>query len=198
MTDITIDLIKELRERSGAGVLSCKKALEAAQGDIEEAHRSLREKGLAKAAKKADREAKEGLIGVYLHAGNRVAALVELSCETDFVARTEEFGNLAHDLAMQVVAASPLYVSVDDVPAEVLEETKTKYREELEAEGKPEHIVNKAIEGKLRKFYVQACVLEQQFIKDEDKTVGELIQEAIALTGENIVLRRFVRFEVGS
>jgi len=195
--NITTDMIKELRELTGAGVLNCKKALEAAEGDIEKASKSLKKKGLAKAAKKADREAKEGLVGSYVHAGSHVAALVELNCETDFVARTDYFQALAHDLAMQVVAARPQYLSIESVPAEVLEEKKKTYREQSENEGKPAHIIDRIIEGKLRKFHEDFCLLEQPFIKDGDKTVAELIQESIAKLGENIILRRFVRFEVG-
>ena len=195
---ITTDMIKELRELSGAGILNCKKALEEAEGDIKSASESLRKKGLAKAARKADREAREGLIGSYVHAGSRVAALVELNCETDFVARTESFQTLAHDLAMQVVASRPRYVSVEEIPAELLDAQKKAYREQLEDEDKPAHIIDGIIEGKLRKFCEQFCLLEQPFIKDEGKTVAELIQGNIATLGENIVLRRFVRFEVSS
>jgi len=196
--NITTDMIKELRKLTGAGVLSCKKALEAAGGDFAKASESLKKKGLVKAAKKAHREVKEGLVGSYVHAGSRVAALVELNCETDFVARTDDFQNLAHDLAMQVVAARPLYLSVESVPAEVLEEQKDTYRAQSENAGKPDHIIERIIEGKLRKYHEDFCLLEQPFIKDGDKSVAELIQESIAKLGENIIIRRFVRFEVGS
>lgn len=196
--NITTDMIKELRKLTGAGVLNCRKALEAADGDFAEASESLKKKGLAKAAKKADREVKEGLVGSYVHAGSRVAALVELNCETDFVARTDYFQALAHDLAMQVVAARPLYLSVESVPAGVLEEQKKTYRAQSENAGKPDHIIDRIIEGKLRKYYEDFCLLEQPFIKDGDKSVAELIQESIAKLGENIIIRRFVRFEVGS
>lgn len=195
---ITTEMIRELRQLTGAGVLDCKKALEAAGGNIEEASEDLRKKGLAKAAKKAGREANEGLIGSYVHAGSHVAALVELNCETDFVARTGDFQALAHDLAMQVVASRPRYVGIEDIPAEVLEKKNTTYREQAEAEGKPAQVIDRIVEGRLRKFYEQSCLLEQPFIKDGDKTVAELVQERIAVLGENIVLRRFVRFEVGS
>jgi len=194
---ITIDMIKQLREQTGAGVLNSKKALEAAGGDMEKAAESLRKKGLVKAAEKADREAKEGVIGSYVHSGSHVAALVELSCETDFVARTDDFATLAHDLAMQVVATSPVYVSIEAIPAEVLQEKKAAFRHGLVNEGKPDNIIDRIIDGKLRKFYRQSCLLEQPFIKDEEKLVAELLKEAVARLGENIVLRRFVRFEVG-
>jgi len=195
--NITTDMIKELRKLTGAGVLNCKKALEAAEGDFEKASESLKRKGLAKAAKKADREAKEGLVGSYVHAGSRVAALVELNCETDFVARTDYFQALAHDLAMQVVAANPLHLTVESIPAGVLEEQKKTYRAQAENAGKPDRIIDRIVEGKLRKYYEDFCLLEQPFIKDGDKSVAELIQESIAKLGENIVIRRFVRFEVG-
>ena len=196
--NITTDMIKELRKLTGAGVLNCKKALEAAGGDLTKASESLKKKGLVKAAKKADREVKEGLVGFYVHAGSRVAALVELNCETDFVARTDYFQTLAHDLAMQVVAARPLYLSVESIPAEVLEEQKKTYHAQSENAGKPDHIIERIIEGKLRKYHEDSCLLEQPFIKDGDKSVAELIQESIAKLGENIIIRRFVRFEVGS
>ena len=180
---------------TGAGVLECKKTLVETDGDMEKAARKLRERGIAKAAKKVGRETGEGLIGHYIHAGSRVAALVEVNCETDFVARTDEFQSFAHDIAMQVVASKPQYVKIEDVPAEVIEQEKQVYRKQMA--GKPEHILERIIEGKLRKFYQDVCLLEQPFIKDEDKTVGELLTEMIARLGENIVIKRFVRFEVG-
>lgn len=197
MAAITAAMVKELREATGAGVLDCKQALEANDGDFEKAVVYLREKGKAAAAKRAEREAKEGLIGAYVHAGSKVAALVEVNCETDFVAHTDEFQELAHDLAMQVVAAKPSYLSREDVPAEVLEAEKSIYRAQMEDSGKPEHILERIIEGKLAKFYEQVCLLEQPFIKDSALTVAELVQQKNALLGENIVVRRFVRFEVG-
>lgn len=195
--EITANMVKELRQITGAGVLDCKKMLVETQGDLEEAAEKLREKGMAKAAEKTEREATEGLIGSYVHAGSRVAALIEVNCETDFVARTAEFQELVHDLAMQVVAFQPEYVSVEDVPPEVVECTKAAYREEAAGQGKPERVLDRIVEGRLRKFYEQACLLEQPFIKDEDKTVGELVTEMIARLGENIVIRRFTRLEVG-
>ena len=193
--EITTAMVKELRRMTGAGVLECKKTLVETDGDMEKAARKLRERGIAKAAKKVGRETGEGLIGHYIHAGSRVAALVEVNCETDFVARTDEFQSFAHDIAMQVVASKPQYVKIEDVPAEVIEQEKQVYRKQMS--GKPEHILERIIEGKLRKFYQDVCLLEQPFIKDEDKTVGELLTEMIARLGENIVIKRFVRFEVG-
>jgi elongation factor Ts len=194
---ITSEMIKELRQASGAGVLDCKKALEASNGDFDQAAAYLREKGLAAAAKRATRAASDGLIGVYVHHGGRVAAMVELNCETDFVARTEEFRTLAHDLAMQVTATQPQYLSREDVPPEVIEAEKQIYRAQMADQNKPDHIIERIVEGKLEKFYQGACILEQAFIKDEDLTVDDLIKNAIAKVGENIVLRRFVRYEIG-
>lgn len=195
---ITIEMVKELRELTGAGVLDCKNMLTETEGDLEEAANRLREKGLAKAAKKAGRETNEGLIGHYIHAGSRVAGLIEVNCETDFVARTPEFQAFAHDMAMQVVASEPQYVSIEDVPDEVIEQEKEDYRRQMEGENKPPQIMDRIVEGKLRKFYEQVCLLEQPFIRDTDKKVGDLVKEMIASLGENIVLRRFVRFEVGA
>ena len=197
MVAITTQLIKELRQETGAGVLDCKEALEANDGDMEKSAAYLREKGMAAAAKRADREAREGFIGSYIHAGNKVGALIEVNCETDFVARTDEFQALAHDLAMQVVAAQPSYLTPQDVPTAVLEQEKANYRAETHGSGKPEHVVERIIEGKLQKFYEEACLMEQPFIKDTAITVGELVKQKNALLGENIIVRRFVRLEVG-
>ena len=197
MVDITAQMVKELRQETGAGVLDCKQALEACDGDFGQAVTYLREKGMAAAAKRATREATEGLIGTYVHAGNRVAALVEVNCETDFVANTDQFRELAHDLAMQVVAAKPQYLTVEDVPASLLEEEKQVYRAQMKDSGKPEEILDRIVEGKLGKFYEEICLMEQPFIKDTAITVRELVQQQNALLGENIVVRRFVRFEIG-
>ena len=197
MAAITAQQVKELRNATGAGVLDCKEALEVNDGDFEKAVVFLREKGMAAAAKRASREAKEGVIGSYVHAGSKLAGLVEVNCETDFVAHTDEFQELAHDLAMQVVAAKPLYLTPEDVPADVLEQEKANYRAEMQASGKPESIIERIVEGKLKKFYEEACLLEQPFIKDTALTVQGLVQEKNALLGENIVVRRFARFEVG-
>ncbi len=197
MAVITAAMVKELRQASGAGILDCKQALEEHDGDFDRAVVYLREKGKAAAAKRSEREAKDGLIGSYVHAGSKVAALVELNCETDFVARTDEFQELAHDLAMQVVAAKPSYLAVEDVPSDVLDHEKAVYRAQMQDSGKPEHILERIVEGKLSKFYEEVCLLEQPFIKDTALSVRELVQQRNALLGENIVVRRFVRFEVG-
>lgn len=197
MAVITAQMVKELREMTGAGILDCKQALEVNNGDFEKAALYLREKGMAAAAKRAERETKEGLIGSYVHAGSKVAGLVEVNCETDFVAHTDEFQNLAHDLAMQVVAGKPSYLSRDDVPVEVLEQEKAVYRAQMQDSDKPEHIIDRIVDGKLEKFYEETCLLEQPFIKDTAMTVKELVQQSNSLLGENIVVRRFARFEVG-
>lgn len=194
---VTPQMVKELRERTGAGVMDCKKALEEAGGDMEKAAEILKKKGIAKAEKKASREAKEGLIGSYIHMGGKIGVLVEVNCETDFVARTDEFKALVHDIAMQIAAMSPKWVSVEDVPQEVIEKEKAIYREQALAAGKPEHVVDKIVEGKLQKFFEEVCLLEQKFIKDDSKKVKDIITEAIAKLGENIKVSRFVRFQVG-
>ena len=197
MAAITAQMVKELREKTGAGVLDCKQALQAHEGDFELAEAYLRDKGMAAAAKRAEREVKEGLIGSYIHAGSRVAALVEVNCETDFVAHTDQFQALAHDLAMQVVAAKPLYLAREDVPTEVLEQEKADYRAQMQNSGKPANVIDQVVAGKLDKFYEESCLLEQPFIKDTAITVKELVQRQNALLGENVVVKRFVRFEVG-
>ena len=197
MVEISAKMVKELREETGAGVLDCKQALEACNGDFGQAATYLREKGMAAAAKRSTREATEGVIGSYIHAGSRAAALVEVNCETDFVANTDQFQELAHDLAMQVVAAKPLYLTQTDVPASLVEEEKSVYRAQMADSGKPEAILDKIVEGKLAKFYEEICLMEQPFIKDTAITVRELVQQHNALLGENIVVRRFARFEIG-
>ncbi|MFZ5919127.1 MAG: translation elongation factor Ts [Chloroflexota bacterium] len=194
---ITSDMVKELRQATGAGILDCKKALEAHDGDFDRAAEFLREKGLAKVAKKASRAASDGVIGVYVHQGNRIAAMVELNCETDFVARTDEFQMLAHDLAMQVAASRPEYLSRQDVPEQVIDAEKQIYRAQMVDEKKPEHIQDRIVEGKLEKFFQETCLLEQSFIRDEGMSVQDLLNDAIARLGENIVLSRFVRYEIG-
>jgi elongation factor Ts len=190
-------MVKELRQATGAGVLDCKQALEANEGDFDKAVVYLREKGSAAALKREQREADEGLIGSYVHAGSRVAALAEVNCETDFVAHTDEFQELAHDLAMQVVAAKPTYLRPEDVPADVLEAEKDIYRAQMQDSGKPDHILEQIVKGKLSKFYEETCLLEQPFIKDPTITVAELVRQKNTLLGENIVVRRFVRYEIG-
>ncbi len=197
MAAISASLIKELREATGAGILDCKTALELHDGDFDKAATHLREKGLAAAAKRSGRDAREGLIGSYIHAGAKVGALVEVNCETDFVARTAQFQELAHDLAMQVVAARPVYLAFEDVPADVVEEEKRVYRAQMEDSGKPANVVERIVEGKLAKFFEAVCLMEQPFIKDSSITVKELVQQQNAQLGENVVIRRFVRFEIG-
>lgn len=195
--EITTQMVKDLRQLTGAGVLDCRKTLEAANGDFNRAAEMLREKGLAAAAKKADREAKEGLVGHYVHTGSKVAALVEVNCETDFVARTEAFQALCKDLAMQIVAARPQWVRIEDIPAEVIAQQQQTYEAESAGSGKPAEIVAKVIAGKFAKFYEENCLLEQAFIKDESMRVKDLITAAVAKLGENIIVRRFARIEVG-
>ncbi len=197
MAEITAAMVKELREATNAGVLDCKKALSEANGDFEAAVEILRKKGLSTAAKKSDRETHEGIIGSYVHPGSKVASLVELACETDFVARTEQFQQLARDLAMQVVASRPRYVSREDIPAEEIEREKAIYREQLADSGKPAEIIEKIIEGKLEKWFAEVCLLEQPFVKDPDKTVQDLLVDHIAALGENIRVNRFARLEIG-
>jgi elongation factor Ts len=190
-------LVKTLREMTGAGMLECKSALEEANGDLELAVEILRKKGVAKAAKKAGRETKEGLIHAYIHAGGRIGVLLELNCETDFVARNELFKELANEIALQIAAMKPQYVKREDIPREVVEKEGEIAREAAVAEGKPAHIAEKIAEGKLEKFYKEVCLYEQPYIKDDKKTVEELIKEYIAKIGENIQVRRFCRYELG-
>jgi elongation factor Ts len=195
--EITVEQIKQLRAETGAGVLDCRKALEATQGDLEKAIAQLREKGLAAAAKKADREASEGLIEAYGHPGGRVAVLVEVNCETDFVARTEQFQTFAHDVALHVAAMAPLYLTPEDVPPDVLAQEKEDYRRQALQEDKPENIVERIVEGRLKKFYAETCLMEQPFVKDDDMLVKDLVTAKIAELKENIVIQRFVRYELG-
>ncbi len=195
--EITTEMVKELREATGAGVLDCRNVLKTSGGDFDKAVTLLREKGLAAAAKKASREANEGLIGHYVHQGAKVAALIEVNCETDFVARTPQFQELVHNLAMQVVASRPQYLAPADVPADVLAQEKEIYRKQLADEKKPEHILERIIEGKMQKFYEEACLLEQSFIKDPSLKIKDLLVEQIAKLGENIQIRRFACFEIG-
>ena len=197
MAEITAAMIKELRERTGAGFMDCKKALQETQGDLDKAVDYLREKGLAAAAKKAGRIAAEGLVDAYIHLGGRVGVLIEVNCETDFVAKTDSFKQFVRDMAMHVAAAKHSYVSRDEVPEAVLEREKNIYRAAALNEGKPEKIVDRIVEGRLERFFKEVCLLEQPYIKDPDKTVQEVLQELIAQIGENITIRRFARFERG-
>lgn len=194
---VSAEAVKELRNRTGAGMMDCKRALEETGGDIEKAIEILRMKGLAAAAKKAGRVAKEGLVHAYIHGGGRIGVLIEVNCETDFVARTEEFQDLVHNLAMQVAAARPEYIKREDVPEEVIEREKSILRAQALNEGKPEKVVEKIVSGRLEKFFQESCLLEQPYIKDPDRKVKDLIAEKIAKLGENIEVRRFARFEVG-
>jgi elongation factor Ts len=194
---ITPEQVKELRGKTGAGVMDCKKALVEADGDMEKAIILLREKGLAKAAKKQSRSASEGIIESYIHGNGRIGVLVEVNCETDFVARNEEFKNFAKDIAMQVAASNPKYLSREDVPAEVIEKEKEILRAQALNEGKPEKVVEKIVDGRIEKYYEENCLLEQPFIKDPDKKISQFIMEKIAVIGENITVSRFVRFERG-
>jgi elongation factor Ts len=194
---ISAETIKELRALTGAGVLDCKKALEENNGDFNKAADYLRQKGLAAAAKKASREANEGLIGTYVHTGSKVAGMVEVNCETDFVARTEAFQTLVRDLAMQVVAARPLYVRREDIPADVLAAKQAEFLAEMADSGKPAEIIERIVSGKADKYFQESLLLEQPFIKDPSVTVGDLVTQAIAKLGENIKVRRFARLEVG-
>lgn len=194
---VTAEMVKELRERTGVGMMDCKKALVATNGDIEKAIDELRTKGLAKAAKKASRVASEGVVISYIHGGGRIGVLVEVNCETDFVGKTADFKQLAYDIAMQIAASNPEFVSREEVPASVIEHEKEVLKAQALEEGKPEKVVDKMVEGRLDKFYKERCLLEQPFIKDPDKTVQELIHANIAKIGENINVRRFVRYELG-
>ena len=195
--EITADQVKKLREASGAGVLDSREALKKSGGDFGKALAHLREKGLAKASKKADRHASDGVVGSYIHHNGRVAVLVEVNTETDFVARTPDFGALAQNLAMHIAMADPRYLKPEDVPAEVLEAERAIYRKEAEATGKPAQVIEKIVEGKLDKFYDDVCLLRQPYIKDDKVRIGDLISQAVAKLGENIVVRRFVRYEIG-
>jgi len=194
---VTAAMVKELREATAAGILDCRKALQESDGDFDKAVDYLREKGMAKAAKRMDRAANEGLVYAYIHGGGRIGVLVEVNCETDFVARTDEFKGFVSDVAMQIAAMSPEYVSRGDVPESVLEHERSVYRAQALEEGKPEKIVGRIIEGRMTKFYQQVCLLEQDFIRDEDFTIEELLKTQITKIGENIVIRRFSRFQLG-
>ena len=194
---ISAALIKQLRAATGAGVLDCKKALEAHAGDFDQARAWLTERGLALAAKKAGRAANEGRVEVYVHPGNRVAVMVEVNCETDFVAKTDAFQSLAHEVALHVAFANPRYLDAADVPAGVAAEAEAHLRERAVADGKPPHIVDKIVAGQMESFYQENCLLRQPFIKDEKVTIDDLLKQTVATIGENVVIRRFARFELG-
>ena len=195
--DVSTKLIAELRARTGAGMMDCKKALEEAGGDIEKAAEILRSRGAAKADKRAGRSASEGLIEAYVHFNGRVAVLVEINCETDFVARTDDFRQLAKDVSLHIASAKPLAVRVEDLPAEVIEREKRIYEAQVAEEKKPDAVKAKIVEGRLKKFYEESVLLEQKFVKDDSRTVGDLVKQLAANTGENVQVRRFARFELG-
>jgi elongation factor Ts len=194
---IPAQLVKELRERTNAGFADCRAALVEAEGDLEKAISVLRKKGQAAAAKKAQREASEGLVGSYIHAGGKIGVLVEINCESDFVARTNEFQQLCHDIAMHIAALDPRYVRREEVTPEMLEKEREIYSAQARATGKPDAVIEKIVNGKMEKFYEENCLYEQHYIKDESVTIGEMISQAIAKLGENMGIRRFVRFKVG-
>jgi len=195
--EISSKLVKELRDKTGAPMMDCKKALEKAIGDLNKALDYLREHGMAKASEKAGRMTREGLIYTYIHPGEKLGVLLEINCETDFVARTDDFRSLAKDVAMQVAATNPLAIKREEIPANLLEKEKEIYKAQAFQEGKPEKILEKIVQGKLEKFFQESCLLEQPFIKDEDRTVKQRIDETIAKLGENITVKRFVRFRLG-
>ena len=197
MAEITAALVKELRERTGAGMMDCKKALSATDGDLEKAIDFLREKGLAAAAKKADRIAAEGLVEAYIHGGGRIDVLVEVNCETDFVAKTDAFKELVKDIAMHIAATNPSYLKREEVPTAELEHEQAVLAEQARNEGKPEKIIEKMVAGRIEKYYKEVCLMEQPFVKDPDKTISDLITESIAKIGENISIRRFTRYQLG-
>ena len=195
--NIPATMVKELRQKTGAGVLACKEALIATEGDMDKAVQHLREKGTAVAARKLGRAVPEGIIKSYIHYGDRIGVILELNCETDFVARTDDFRQLAEDIAMQVVAKRPLYIKREDVPKSKIESEETILKTQALNEGKPERVVVQIVEGRMKKFFSTVCLMEQEFIKDPDKTIGDLLLEKISTIGENIVIRRFTRYELG-
>jgi elongation factor Ts len=197
MADITAALVKELRERTGAGMMECKKALVEAKGDIAEAEVVLRKHGIASAGKKASRATKQGLIGSYIHAGGQLGVMVEVNCESDFVARTDVFQEMVHDIAMHIAAADPKFLRKEDVPADLLEKEREIARERARNEGKPDKILDRIVEGRISKFYEEVCLIEQPFVKEATLTIDQLVKTKIAKLGENITIARFTRFKVG-
>ena len=197
MAEITAQLVKELRDKTGAGMMDCKKALGESDGDVEKAIKFLREQGIASASKKSGRATSEGLIFSYIHPGDKLGVLVEINCETDFVARTDDFKNFAKDIAMQIAAADPRVVDREEMTEEIIAAEREVYRNLALKEGKPEKIVDKIVDGKLEKFYSEACLMEQPFVKDSDRTIGDVVTDIIAKLGENVKIRRFVRYRLG-
>lgn len=197
MAVISSELVKQLRDKTGAGMMDCKRALEETKGDMDAAIEYLRKKGAATAAKRADRETNQGVVEAYIHAGGRIGSMVELNCETDFVAKTPDFKALAHDIAMQIAAMTPLYIRKEDVPQDVLAKEIEIYKQQAVNEGKPAHIAEKIAQGRLEKYYQEVCLMEQSFIKDSGKTIRDLIDEATGKVGEKIGIRRFLRYHLG-
>jgi len=197
MSEVSASLVRDLRDKTGAGMMDCKRALAESQGDLEKAIVFLREKGLAAAAKRATRAASEGTVGSYIHAGGKIGVLIEVNCETDFVARTPQFQTLVKELAMQVAAANPRYVVREEVPASVLDSERDIYRAQAASSGKPAAVIEKIVDGKIDKFFADVCLLEQPFIKEPQKSIRQLVTDAIAQLGENVVVRRFARFQLG-
>jgi len=195
--EINAELVKKLRDQTGAGMMECKKALVEAKGNLEEAVTILRKQGLAQATKKAGRSTNEGMVGHYIHMNGKIGVLVEVNCESDFVARTDDFQSLTREIAMHIAAANPQYVRRDDVPADVLERERAIYRSQMEGQNKPEPVIQKIVEGKLNSFFEQVCLLDQPSIRDPKVTIGQVVQQAIARLGENIAIPRFVRFKLG-
>jgi elongation factor Ts len=197
MADITADMVKQLREKTGAGIMDCKRALGESNGDIPEAEMNLRKRGIDVAQKKAGREANEGIVGTYVHPGSKLGVIVEVNCESDFVARTDDFQGLVHDIAMHIAATDPRFISKEDVDQEALDKEREVQRARALADGKPEQIVDKIVEGRMKKYYEEVCLLEQPFVKDNAATVGEMITQKVSKLGENIVVSRMARFKVG-
>ncbi len=195
--EITASLVKQLRDATGAGMMECKAALTEAKGNIDDATTILRKRGLAQATKKAGRSTNEGLIGHYIHMGGKIGVLVEVNCESDFVARTDDFQNLTREIAMHIAAANPEYVRREDVPADILDRERSVYRAQMEGQNKPAAVIDKIVEGKLNSFYEQVCLMDQPSIRDPKMTIGQIVQAAIAKMGENIAIPRFVRFKLG-
>lgn len=197
MAEIKATLVKELREKTGAGMMDCKKALKECDGDFDKAEKYLREKGIAAASKRSGRQTKEGVVYSYIHPGNRIGVLVEVNCETDFVARTDDFQAFAKDIAMHIAASSPAYLQRDDVPANILDGEREVLRNQAKESGKPDNVIEKMIEGRINKFYSQICLLEQPFIKDMNLSVEDFLKETMSKVGENIQIRRYVRYQLG-
>ena len=197
MQKVTLEQVQQLREKTGVGIMDCKEALVETSGDLDKAMDVLREKGKSKAVKKARRVVSEGIISTYVHMGNKLGVMVEINCETDFVARTEEFNQLGKDIAMQIAASNPLWKSIEDIPQEIINKEKEIYKMQTLKEGKPEKILDKVVEGKLKKYFIEVCLLEQPFIKNPQVSIKDLINQYISKLGENISISRFVRFKVG-